>query len=225
MQEKTGTRSPLPLLIGALIYIVANGIAFPAGPLIEDEVGYLGMAHVVRGGSLDPSTLDQPFPGVRTGPDRWTSKWPIGLPALLAPLTSLGERAPFLLPIAMHLLGAWIFWRLSGGSPWITLLYLFHPTLSLYSRTLMSDLPGAVFILGGLALGGNDQGFRHVAGSVARTGSLVRRTVRPTPKRHREGRHCTRGHLGCEARPGGAGVPLSGPLNRPGGSGDLVSSR
>jgi hypothetical protein len=75
-------------------------------------------------------------------------------PLLLAPATWFGWRAAFAVNLLLHLLGFVVFARVLrrlGLPAWGALLYLGHPTLVYYSRTLMSDVLAGVLVLAAFA--------------------------------------------------------------------------
>src|SRR5258708_32253152 len=118
----------------------------------EDEAGYINLAYVWFNGTTSPTDTAMPklfdFEEVNGREISWRSP---GRTAVLFPfLTVFGGNSIFISSLLIHLLttliAAWILQRV-GQSPLWALLVLFHPTLMLYSRTVMSDELGSMFLL------------------------------------------------------------------------------
>src|SRR5580765_6985971 len=123
---------------------------------IDDEAGYINLAYVWSNGSTSTTGTAMPtlfdFEKVNGRDVSWRSP---GRSAALFPfLAVFGATSIFISSLLIHLLttliGAWLLHRI-GRSPLWALLILFHPTLMLYSRTVMSDELGAMFLLLALA--------------------------------------------------------------------------
>ncbi len=108
------------------------------------------MAHVLSHGSLFPDESEYFVPGTVQGVEHRISKLPLGWPLLLSPLCKLGWHFFFLLPLSLHLIGYFYFRKILNlieVNTAFSFLYLLFPTSVFHSRTLMSDLPAAVFFL------------------------------------------------------------------------------
>lgn len=122
----------------ALIYL----LFYPRLYTSIDEASTFRMAYVLRHGSIFTHD-DGFFPSISPpGPHGRLYRFPIGFPALLAPLTFFGWRAFFLLNPALHLLATWLFARILRACripPAYAVLYLLYPAFVLFDRTLFSD--------------------------------------------------------------------------------------
>ena len=125
---------------------------YPPAIAIEDEAAYLAQARIFARGELVGNE-----PGDRTISMRETArgvaaKYPPGHPLLLAPFQWGPWRLGFLLPVTTLLLTtllAALALRRNGHSALWAALVLLHPTLLLYSRTLMSELTAALVVTAG----------------------------------------------------------------------------
>ena len=123
---------------------------------IEDEAGYINLAFVWLHGTTLPTGSAMPklfdFEEVNGREVSWRSP---GRSAVLFPFLAIfGGKSIFVSSLLIHLLTtlfAALLLQRVGLSPLWALLILFHPTLMLYSRTVMSDELGAMFLL--LAVG------------------------------------------------------------------------
>lgn len=145
---------PAGLMVFAALWLVF----FPRTFAIVDEDAYLTQALLLRQGRLtyEDSGIPAPHMTVEQA-GRLASKYPPGNSLLIVPFTLLGWRGAFLLGLVLALLGAWLFRKVlaviePGADPAWALLYLFYPTVVLYSRTLMSDLAAATAVLAGLLM-------------------------------------------------------------------------
>ena len=120
-------------------------VYYPPISAIEDETGFLNQALVWSRGAVSSEGAGYPhglldFIEVngRHVPARHPGRSLLALPLLLLG----GTRAVFVSGLALHLLatlaGAALLARL-GRSPLWAVLILFHPTLAVYSRTVMAD--------------------------------------------------------------------------------------
>ena len=133
-------------LVAGLIaggFIASAAAIRPIGITITDEVRYLTEAQAIAEGRplLDPASY-HPSDGVPS------PHYPIGWPAVLAPLTSTGSLGPFFLPVLLHLVGSAMFiivLRDRGLSGWWAPLYFAQPAHLLFSRTLMADSIASVW--------------------------------------------------------------------------------
>lgn len=141
------------LTVFAGIYIALFLHYYPPTHGIEDEVGFINQALALSRGALTPEgagfdTLQdfRPYNGRLVG-----IRNP-GRPLLSAPFVALGGlRAVFLSGALVHLgltlASALIFVRM-GLSPLWGSMVLWHPTLCLYSRTVMGDTAAGLAVLG-----------------------------------------------------------------------------
>lgn len=134
-------------------WTVAFVIFYPRTFAIVDEDAYLTQAYLLRTGRVtyENSPIPAPHMTVETA-GRRASKYPPGASLLLLPFTLAGWRATFAAGLLLALLGtalfALILRRLApGADPAWALLWLCYPAVTLYARTLMSDLPAAVLVL------------------------------------------------------------------------------
>jgi hypothetical protein len=132
------------LCLAALVAVVF----LPSTMTNGDEYLYAGQARMLLRGHLLPVDGD-PIPAIVSEPDA-VIRYPLGWPLLLALPALVGFRAMFLAPLVMHLLGAAAVARMlvrRGVPSWLTALYVFHPVLWSYSRTLISDAPTVAVVL------------------------------------------------------------------------------
>jgi hypothetical protein len=134
----------------AIAYVACFLVWYPSTFAIVDESTYLSTAYVYRAGTIfsDVARVES-VSRVRAGGHE-VSKFAPLWPAALALFTLPGWRGAFLANLAVHLAGFALFARLvrrAGLPAWTSLLYLAHPTLVYYSRTLMSDLAAGVLFL------------------------------------------------------------------------------
>ena len=133
--------------IGALMlsFAVLFAAYYPPIAGIEDEIGFVNQALVWSRGAVSSEGAGYPhgledFIEVngRHVPARHPGRSLLALPFLVLG----GTRAAFVSGLALHLLatfaGAALLARL-GRSPLWAVLILFHPTLAIYSRTVMAD--------------------------------------------------------------------------------------
>lgn len=139
----------------ALLCLVVVGLClawYPPAIAIEDEAAYLAQARIfARGDLVGTEPLDRTISMQQTA-DGVAAKYPPGHPALLA-LSQKGPwRIAFAVPLAALiltcLLAAHALQRDGYASLWAALILL-HPTLLLYSRTLMAELTAALVITAG----------------------------------------------------------------------------
>ncbi len=126
-------------------FIASAAAIRPIGVTITDEVRYLTEAQAIaRGRNLLDATSYRPSEGFPS------PIYPVGWPAVLAPLTSADALSPFLLPILLHVMGSVIFvivLRGRGLSVWWAPLYFAQPALVLFSRTLMAESIAAIWTI------------------------------------------------------------------------------
>lgn len=152
-------------------YVLIFLYFYPPIAGVEDEIGFLNQARVWSLGAVSSEGANLPFPphdfievGGRHVPARHPGRSLVALPFWAFG----GGRAVFASGMLLHLLmtaaGASLLAKL-GRSPLWAVLLLFHPTLAVYSRTVMADGPaGAGLVLAALAV---------VSGSPAGAGLAV----------------------------------------------------
>jgi len=125
----------------AIVLAAVLGLAFlPQVLTNSDEIYYAGQARTMLRGRLIPVDGD-PLPVERDHPAA-SVKVPPGWPALL--MLGVGVRGMFVVALLAHLVGAAAVARMlarRGAQPVLVVAYLFHPSLFVYSHTLMSDVP------------------------------------------------------------------------------------
>lgn len=156
MSVNSGRFEKLTLAAAAAAFLALAAWFWPPMYLVSDEAGNFSLAYVLGEGTVFADVAGRPLPeAIAVDGGHSASRYPPGLAALLVPLTWLGPRALFALPLVAHLAGfailAWLL-RRAGVSPLWALLWLFYPTAVLHSRMLMSNLPEAVILLGAFAL-------------------------------------------------------------------------
>jgi len=124
-------------------------VFYPLIYAIHDEAAYMSQAYVMRTGTIfgDVAGINV-VSSVETRGGHLVTKYAPGASFLLIPFTFFGWKTIFLLPLILHLLGFFVFikiLRIYNISPYFSLFYLLYPASVLYSRTIMSDLPSAVF--------------------------------------------------------------------------------
>src|SRR5258708_37182647 len=139
------------LFLSLAFYLALFVIYYPPLCGIEDEVGFVNQAVVWSKGAVSAEAAGyQSMPDFvpakgRTVPWRNPGRSLIVLPFLAVSLRSILVSGA-LVHVAIALTAALIHFRL-GQSPLWAILVLCHPTLSLYSRTIMGDAPAALFLL------------------------------------------------------------------------------
>jgi hypothetical protein len=122
-----------------------------------DEDLYLTSTYAMQNGSFFYEKAGVPLPlGATAKTDKGTfSIYSPGNSALLLPFTLIHWRLGFLKNILLYIGGFLLFiliLRRLNIDPVYSLIFLLHPTLLLYSRTLMSDVPSMFFLLLGIFL-------------------------------------------------------------------------
>ena len=156
--ENRNNKFSWSLLCGLLAaYLAIFFLYYPPTLGIEDEAGYINQAFVWLRGSISAEGAGYEnlavFEEYRGRNVSWCSP---GRSAAILPFWILfGTGGIFVSGAAIHLLavllGAWLLQRLNLSPLWAVLI-LFHPTLALYSRTVMSDeLAGTLFLAAVLA--------------------------------------------------------------------------
>jgi len=134
----------------AVVFVLLYLLAYPRTIAIVDESDYLSTALVYRAGTIHPDVAGVSTVGRVPSGEHSVVKFAPLWPLLLVPFTFAGWKAAFAATLLVHLAGYAVFVRLvrASGLPWWTaLLYLAHPTLVYYSRTLMSDVAAGVLFL------------------------------------------------------------------------------
>lgn len=134
----------------ALAYAALFVAFYPPALAIIDESTYLSTAYVYRQGTVRSDVAGVASVSRVAANGHEVSKFAPLWPAVLVPFTAAGWSGVFAANLAVHLAGFAIFAlliRRANAPPWWSLLYLAHPTLVYYSRTLMSDTASGVVFL------------------------------------------------------------------------------
>ncbi|MCX6368205.1 MAG: hypothetical protein NTX57_16095 [Armatimonadetes bacterium] len=137
------------LSLAAILYVVLALLFWPPVTTTMDESAYLNFAYVLRQGTFYSDVAHVTTTMYITAGEHFTIKYPPGMSLYLASLSFLGWPVVMGANILVHLTTFFVVGRLLrhvGASALFALLFLFHPTAVIYSRTLMSDP------LGGLAV-------------------------------------------------------------------------
>jgi hypothetical protein len=139
------------LFVALAFYLALFSVYYPPIAGVEDEIGFVNQAIVWSRGAISAegagfqSLLDYVLIDGRQVARRNPGRSLIVLPFIL----SFGLQSIFLSGALVHsaltLVAARIHVQL-GQSPLWALLVLFHPTLSIYSRTIMGDEPAGLFL-------------------------------------------------------------------------------
>lgn len=141
------------LVAGMLVWAVGYLVFYPPTTAIVDEHAYLTQSYLFRSGHL--SYDGSPVPVAHQSVDRRdagghiVSKYPPGNGLWLLPFTLLGWRWIFVSGLILALAGtalvAAIICRLKPeADPALALLFLCYPAVTVFSRTVMSDMPATV---------------------------------------------------------------------------------
>ena len=127
-----------------------------------DESSYLGFAYVLRHGTVFPDAIPATVLLAFPVAGHMVSKYPLGMPFLLG-LTSLAGGWTFALGtnLFIHLATFVVTVKILRNralSPFWALLFLFHPTAVLYSRTVLSDPASGLLLALGLWQMGKNKG-------------------------------------------------------------------
>ncbi|MEO0080473.1 MAG: hypothetical protein ABIK44_07345 [candidate division WOR-3 bacterium] len=140
-------------LFGLRLYILAFLLFYPRIFAIVDEDAYLTQALLFRSGRLSYTGSAIPAPHMTVNmTGRMVSKYPPGNALFLLPFTLPGWRWVFLSGIVLALSGTWLCVLVlrqfaPDSDPAWALLFLCHPAVTVYSRTIMSDLLATVAIM------------------------------------------------------------------------------
>lgn len=131
------------LWLAALPFAAAFLFWYPPVWTYMDENIYIGLAHVLRQGTLYADQAGIQIPFLSWNGEHLVSKYPLGMPFLIAGVSCWNWQAIFLINavaiLAVFLLFVrWL--RTEGLHPWYAWLYLYYPTLIFYSRTVMADV-------------------------------------------------------------------------------------
>lgn len=164
-----------------MLWSALFALAWPRTFAIIDESTYLSTALVYRAGTIfsDVAGIDC-ISRVRGPHGHEVSKFAPLWPLVLAPLAAPEWRAAFAANALLHLVGFLVFLRMLREAKlpaWGALVYLAHPTLVYYSRTLMSDvLAGVLFLFAWSAWRRETKGGARLAGAWLGVSCLARTT-------------------------------------------------
>lgn len=137
-------------LVPPLAFIAIAIALYPVAISIKDESVYLATAYILRAGTVfaDVAHVSVISPVQHGG--HVAPLYPPGVGALLLPAVLISWHAVFAVNLLLQVAGFFIFRDLLGrlgiSRGW-AILYLFYPTLVLYSRTVMSEVPSATMLL------------------------------------------------------------------------------
>lgn len=139
------------VILICIIFTIFWSVFYPPIYAIHDEAGYMAQAYVMRNGTIFGDIVGiHVVSSVTTASGHRVPIYAPGTSFLLIPFTFLGWKTIFLLPLILHLIGFLVFLKILKIykiSPNFSLLYLLYPTSVLYSRTIMADIPSAVFFI------------------------------------------------------------------------------
>ncbi len=151
----------LYIALSLVCYLAVNAVYFPRIASISDEYDFLAQAEVFGHGSLSMEGAGlTSLPGmVEVNGKHYSWRNP-GLPLVQSFLLRLGGQElchaySFLVHLLLFFLSVLVLRKLNASPLW-ALLILAHPTLVIYSRTMLADETGALAILAAfyfLALG------------------------------------------------------------------------
>lgn len=151
--EPVSRSAPWALLAAAIAaYLILFAVYYPPTHGIEDEVGFLNQAIVYGRGALTPQGAGfDDLADFREFKGRLVGIRNPGRPLIAAPFIALfGLKSAFASGALIHVvltgIAALLFARI-GLSPLWAALVLFHPTLALYSRTVMGDEAAGAMLL------------------------------------------------------------------------------
>jgi len=143
-----------------LFIILQVGVTFLFYPDfygIYDEDLYLTATHAIQNGSFfyEKAGVDAPLLGTVEGTKGNVSIYLPGNSVLLLPFTVIHWKLGFLKNILLYI-GSFLLFisvlRKLKIDPVYSLVFFLHPTIVLFSRTLMSDIPSMFFLLLGIFL-------------------------------------------------------------------------
>jgi hypothetical protein len=147
--------------VASVAYSILFAYFYPPLSGIEDEIGFRVMADVWSRGHFTSEGAGLAEPPQGFIPSRnlqghvgWQNP---GRPLTLLPFLWLGIKPlQFWSGALVHLITSWLAAALLvrlGRSPAWAILILFHPTLAIYSRTIMADQWGGLCLIGAVSLG------------------------------------------------------------------------
>ena len=140
-----------------ILQVTVTFLFYPNFYGIYDEDLYLTATHAMQNGSFfyEKSGVDAPLLGAVEGTKGAVSIYPPGNSVLLLPFTVIHWKLGFLKNILLYI-GSFLLFisilRKLKIDPMYSLVFLLHPTIVLFSRTLMSDIPSMFFLLVGVLL-------------------------------------------------------------------------
>ncbi len=143
------------LLLIFLLQIAVIFLYYPEFYGIYDEDLYLTTTYAMQNGSFfyEKAGITAPLLGIAKGTNGTISHYPPGNSALLLPFTVIHWKLGFLKNILLYI-GSFLLFililRKLNIDPVYSLIFLLHPTILLFSRTLMSDIPSMFFLLLGI---------------------------------------------------------------------------
>lgn len=166
-----------------LVWAAGFLFCYPPITAIVDEHAYLTQSYLFRSGYL--SYDDSPIPVAHQSVDRRdagghiVSKYPPGNALWLLPFTLLGWRWIFVSGLLLALVGtalvAAIISRLNPeADPSWALLFLCYPAVTVFSRTVMSDMPATVAVLAAFYSLLRGRGFLLASGALLGLACLFR---------------------------------------------------
>ncbi len=145
------------LLLIIILQIAAIFLYYPEFYGIYDEDLYLTATYAMQKGSFfyEKAGVTAPLLGIARGTNGNSSIYPPGNSALLLPFTVIHWKLGFLRNILLYI-GSFLLFililRRLNIDPVYSLIFFLHPTIVLFSRTLMSDIPSMFFLLLGIFL-------------------------------------------------------------------------
>jgi len=142
-------------VFGVLVFAALAVAFYPTAIGIKDESVYLTEPYIFRAGTVFADVAHVSVIFAALNGRHVLPVYPPGVGALLLPATLITWRAAFAVPLLLQLAGFLLFRVLLGQlgirRGW-AVLYLFYPSLVLFSRTLMSEVPSATLLLLALVL-------------------------------------------------------------------------
>lgn len=183
--QKFRSKRAWALWVGILFYVVSFFIFYPRITAIVDENAYLTQAFLYKSGKLVYDNAPVPASiltfDMREAGGHIVSKYPLGNSLWLVPFLSVGWgwRAVFLSGLLCALIGTWLIALILRAiapdiDPVWSLLYLFYPTVVVFSRTVMSDLPATTAVLGSFYLLLRGSGWVFLSGILLGIAALFR---------------------------------------------------
>jgi len=150
------TRERYLIIVSFLLFSIIFFAYYPPTYAIVDEAAYLSTAYALRNGTFyyDQAGINQEHVSARVGTHQ-VSRYPPGNSLLLLPFAFLNWHLVFVrgwLLVGIGLLLIIFLLRHYRLPETYALLFLLHPTILLYSRTVMSDLPASIFVLASIYL-------------------------------------------------------------------------